>query len=325
MLFQDMPVPDIYVSFIIVNWNTCRLLLNCLHSIQQTIIDYTYEVIVVDNGSTDESVQEVKKQFGSQVVVIENAESRGFARANNQALRIARGRFIVLLNSDVVLKKGCIKALISFLAATPSVAIAGPRMVNSDGTLQNSYDNFPTLMTELLNKSLLRTLFPSQYSGKNPSATSPFEVDSVIGACMAIRGEAIHRTGTLDEDYFFFLEETDWCFRMRKAGWKIFHYPQAEVIHMQGQSKRRSPARARVEYYRSLYIFFKKNRSATSYVAVRVFRFLKLLINLISTALLLILTAGTQQRLREKTLTYAYLLCWHLMLCPDSWGLRQAK
>jgi hypothetical protein len=319
-----MPAPDIVLSFIIVNWNTCGLLLNCLHSIQQTITDYTYEAIVVDNGSTDGSVQEIKKQFGSQVTVIENPENRGFARANNQALHIARGRFMVLLNSDVVLREGCIKALVSFLAETPSAAIAGPRMVNSDGTLQNSYDNFPTLVTELFNKSLLRALFPTKYAGKNPAATSPFEVDSVIGACMVIRSEAIRQTGLLDEDYFFFLEETDWCFRMRKAGWKIFHCPRAHVIHLQGQSKRRSPARARVEYYRSLYIFFKKNRSTACYAAVRLFRFLKLLINFLSTALALCLTAGTQQRLREKTLTYAYLLWWHLLLCPDSWGLKQA-
>ena len=319
-----MPVADTDLSFIIVSWNTCSLLLNCLRSIQQTITDYTYEVIVVDNGSTDASVQEVKKHFGSQVIVIENSENRGFARANNQALCMARGRFMVLLNSDVVLKEGCINALIFFLTATPSAAMAGPRMLNGEGTLQNSYDNFPTLMTELLNKSLLRALFPSKYSGKNPSATAPFEVDSLIGACMAIRGEAIQQAGLLDEDYFFFLEETDWCFRMRKAGWQIFHCPQAEVIHFQGQSKRRSPARARVEYYRSLYTFFKKNRSPASYAAVRLFRFLKLLINLISTILALGLTAGTQQRLREKTMTYAYLLWWHFMLCPDSWGLRQA-
>ena len=209
--------------------------------------------------------------------------------------------------------------------ANPSAAIAGPRMVNRDGTLQNSYDNFPTLMTELFNKSLLRTLYPAQYSGKNPAATSPFEVESLIGACMAVRGAAITQAGLLDEYYFFFLEETDWCFRIRKAGWNIFHCPHAEVIHLQGQSKRRSPARARVEYYRSLYIFFKKNRSSASYAAVRLVRFLKVIINLISTFLALCLTFGTKQRLREKTLTYAYLLWWHLMLCPDSWGLKQVK
>ena len=319
-----MPATDTDLSFIIVNWNTCSLLLNCLRSIQQTITGYTYEVIVVDNGSTDESVQEVKKHFGSQIFVIENLENRGFAQANNQALRMARGRFMVLLNSDVVLKEGCITALISFLAANPSAAMAGPRMLNRDGTVQNSYDNFPTLVTELLNKSLLRALFPSKYSGKNPAATAPFEVDSLIGACMAISCQAIQQTGMLDEDYFFFLEETDWCFRMRKAGWKIFHCPAPEVIHLQGQSKRRSPARARVEYYRSLYTFFKKNRSSASYAAVRLLRFFKLIINLISTVLALCLTAGTQQRLREKTLTYSYLLWWHLLLCPDSWGLRQA-
>ena len=311
------------LSFIIVNWNTCRLLLDCLRSVKKTVTGYTYELIVVDNGSDDESVQEVKKQFGSPVILIENTQNLGFARANNQAMRIAQGSFIVLLNSDVVLKEGCIKSLISFLAATPSAAMAGPRMLNGDGTVQNSYDNFPTLVTELLNKSLLRTLFPSTYSGKNPAATSPFEVDSLIGACMAIRCQAIQQVGMFDEDYFFFLEETDWCFRMGRAGWKIFHCPEPEVIHLQGQSKRRSPARAGVEYYRSLYTFFKKNRSPVSYGALRLLRCLKLAINLLGTFLALCLTAGRHQKLRDKTKTYAYILCWHLLLCPDSWGLRQ--
>jgi GT2 family glycosyltransferase len=313
------------LSFIIVNWNTCRLLLNCLRSIQETVTGFTYEMIIVDNGSDDESVQEVRKQFGSQVILIENKQNLGFARANNQAIHIAQGTYLVLLNSDTVLKEGCINALISFLAATPFAAMAGPRMLNSDGTLQNSYDNFPTLVTELLNKSLLRVLFPSKYSGKNPAATSPFEVDSLIGACMAIRCQAIQQTGMFDEDYFFFLEETDWCFRMRSTGWQIFHCPRAEVIHLQGQSKRRSPARAGVEYYRSLYTFFKKNRSPASYVVLRIFRCLKLSINLLGTFLALCLTAGAHKKLRDKTKTYAYILCWHLMLCPDSWGLRQTS
>jgi hypothetical protein len=201
--------------------------------------------------------------------------------------------------------------------------MAGPRLLNDDGSLQNSYDNFPTLATELLNKSLLRTLYPAKYSGKSPTATEPFEVDSLIGACIAIRRAAIEKVGLLDEDYFFFLEETDWCFRMHKDGWKIFHYPQAEIIHLQGQSKRQRPALARVEYYRSLYLFFKKNRSFLSYLTLRIFRFVKLVINLALNLIGLCLTLGAGKRLREKSAAYAYILWWHLLLCPASWGLKK--
>ncbi len=309
------------LSFIIVNWNTCQLLLTCIESILKTVHGYCYEIIVVDNGSEDESVPEIKRQFGKQITLIENRHNLGFARANNQALRIAQGRFIVLLNSDAVLKPSAINILLSFLAATPLAAMAGPRMVSSAGILQNSYDNFPSLATELLNKSLLRFFFSRKYAGKNSIATAPFEVDSLIGACLAVKRQAIQEVGMLDEGFFFFLEETDWCFRMRRAGWKIYHCPGAEIIHLQGQSKGRNPGRAGVEYYRSLYRFFRKNRSAASYYALRSLRCVKLFINVIGTCLVLGLSAGTHRKSRIKTKTYAYVLCWHLLGCPDSWGL----
>ena len=313
------------ISFIIVNWNTCDLLLDCLHSIRNTVTGFTYEIVVVDNGSGDGSVQAVKKQFGSQALLIENRDNRGFARANNQALGIAQGRFIILLNTDTILQEGSISTLIAFLENNPSAAAVGPRMIDRDGSLQNSFDNFPSLTTELLNKSLLRALFPERYAGKISLASEPFEVDSIIGACMAIRRDAIQQVGPLDEDYFFFLEETDWCFRLRAAGWKMYHHPAAEIIHLQGQSKKRRPAQARIEYYRSLYLFFKKNRSTVSYALLRIVRFVKIAINCVLNLAGLCLTFGASQKLREKAAVYAYLLWWHLLLCPDSWGLRKNR
>jgi GT2 family glycosyltransferase len=311
------------ISFIIVNWNTCDLLLDCLHSIRNTVNGFTYEIVVVDNGSGDGSVQAVKEQFGSQVLLIENHDNRGFARANNQALAIARGRFIVLLNTDTIVQSGAIATLIRVLEDKPSAAVAGPRMIERDGSLQNSFDNFPSLATELLNKSLLRVLFPGKYAGKNRTAKGLFEVDSIIGACMAIRRDAIQQVGLLDEDYFFFLEETDWCFRLRAAGWKIYHDPQAVIVHLQGQSKQRRPAQARVEYCRSLYLFFRKNRSFASYAMLRTVRFIKIVLDCALNLLGLCLTLGISRKFREKTAVYAYLLAWHLLLCPDSWGLRK--
>ena len=298
------------ISFIIVNWNTCDLLLDCLHSIRNTVTGFTYEIVVVDNGSGDGSVQAVKKQFGSQALLIENRDNRGFARANNQALGIAQGRFIILLNTDTILQEGSISTLIAFLENNPSAAAVGPRMIDRDGSLQNSYDNFPSLTTELLNKSLLRALFPEKYAGKNSLASEPFEVDSIIGACMAIRRDAIQQVGPLDEDYFFFLEETDWCFRLRAAGWKMYHHPAAEIIHLQGQSKKRRPAQARIEYYRSLYLFFKKNRSTVSYALLRIVRFIKLVINCALNLTGLCFTLGASKKLREKASFYSYLLGW---------------
>ncbi len=308
------------ISFIIVNWNTSNLLLDCLHSIRNTVSECTYEIVVVDNGSCDGSVQAVKQQFSSPVTLIENPDNRGFARANNQALGIARGRFIILLNTDTIVQAGAIASLLRLLEDIPAAAAAGPRMIDRDGSLQNSFDNFPSLATELFNKSLLRVLFPGKFAGKNSTASAPFEVESIIGACMALRREAIQQVGMLDEDYFFFLEETDWCFRLRAAGWKIYHHPGAVIIHLQGQSKKRMPAAARIEYYRSLYLFFRKNRSPLSYAALRVARFVKVAVNCALNLLGLCLTVGQSRKLREKTAVYGRLLCWHLLLCPRFLG-----
>lgn len=312
-------------SFVIVNWNTQALLLDCIASIFATIHDATYEVIVVDNGSHDGSPDAVRGRFGDRVRLIGNAENRGFARANNQALRLAQGAYIVLLNSDTVLREGAIRELVRFLDAHPSAAIAGPAMVDEHGRLQNSFDNFPSLATELLNKSLLRLLFPGRYAGKAARGGEPFPVDSLIGACIVVRRTAIEQVGLLDEDYFFFLEETDWCLRMRRAGWDVYHVPSACIVHLQGRSKQRRPALAWIEYYRSLYLFFKKHRTVPVYIALRIFRFLKLMVNFMLTGVGLCLTLGARRRYREKIMVYGSLLVWHCRGCPDTIGLRSVR
>lgn len=318
---QDISVD---ISFVIVNWNTRDLLVDCLTSIEQRVSGFCFEIFVVDNNSSDGSADRVKELFADRVILIQNSENLGFARANNLAIRQARGKYVILLNSDTVLREKTVSGLVSFLERTPEAAMTGPRMVDENGKLQNSYDNFPSLLTELLNKSLLRRLFPKRFSGKTLVAKTPFEVDSLIGACIAIRSQAIREVGLFDEDYFFFLEETDWCFRIRKSGWKIFHQPEVEIVHLQGQSKKMRPALSWIEYYRSLYRYFKKNASFRSYMLLRVFRFGKLWINLLLTLAGLVLTLGFRRRLREKTVVYARLLWWHLCFCPDHVGLKGA-
>ena len=313
------------ISFIIVNWNTRELLLGCLASIRSTVQGCACEVFVVDNGSADGSREAVREKFGDMVQLIENSENQGFARANNRALKRSTGRYIILLNSDTVLRENTVSGLVQFLDAHPDTAMAGPRMVAADGKTQNSFDNFPTLATELLNKSLLRRLFPKKYTSKATRAAGPFEVESLIGACIAIRLSAIQRVGMFDEDYFFFLEETDWCLRMRRAGFRIYHLPQVEIVHLQGQSKKIRPALSWIEYYRSLYLFFKKNHPASSYYSLRIFRFLKLCINLVLTLLGFCLTLGMKQRYREKSVVYSRILWWHICLCPAGVGLRKTK
>jgi hypothetical protein len=310
------------ISFIIVNWNTRDILMDCLNSIYETVKDIDVEIYVVDNNSTDGSQVAVKNGFAD-VKLIENETNTGFGYANNQALRIMQGRFAVLLNSDAVLKENSVKRLLAFMTTTPSAGIAGVQLLNDDGSRQNSIDNFPSSETEIFNKSILRLFFPGKYPSKNMSYKDPIEVDSVIGACMMVRKEAIGDVGVFDEDYFIFLEETDWCFRMNKKGWKVYHVPDAEVFHLSGHSKKRTPWRSQIEYYISLYKFFRKNRTQASYLTLRVLKPCKIFINLILNILGNLITLFQKEGLRNRLLKYYKLSVWHLLMCPDSMGIQK--
>jgi GT2 family glycosyltransferase len=205
----------------------------------------------------------------------------------------------------------------------PGAGIAGAQLLNDDGSKQNSIDNFPSLETEVFNKSILRFFFPNKYPGKSRSYQSPIEVDSVIGACMMVREEAMEEVGIFDEDYFVFLEETDWCFRMQKKGWKVYHVPDARVIHLSGHSKRKSPWESQIEYYKSLYKFFRKNREIVPYIVLRILKPFKILINLILNVFGNLITLFQNERLRNRLFKYHKLLIWHILLCPDSMGIRK--
>ncbi len=287
-----------------------------------TVSNIDFEIYVVDNNSTDGSQESIIKEFPS-IKLIENKTNTGFAHANNQAFSIMNGRFAVLLNSDAVLKENAIKTLLAFMNNTPGAGMAGVQLLNRDGSRQNSIDNFPSPETEIFNKSILRFFFPDKYPSKNRSHHNPIEVDSVIGACVMVRREAMEEVGTFDEDYFFFLEETDWCYRMHKKGWKIFHVPDATVFHLSGHSKKKVPWESQIEYYRSLYKYFKKNRSAASYLIIRILKPCKVLINFVLNLLANLITLFQKESSRMRLLKYYKLLIWHLLLCPDNMGIQR--
>lgn len=309
------------ISVIIVNWNTRDMLINCIRSVYKTVNSHSYEIWVVDNGSTDGSVEAAVAQF-HQIKIIPNKENLGFAKANNQALRVMNGRYAVLLNTDTLLTDRTIDIIIEFMDRNEAVGICGGQLLNTDGTRQNSIANIPTLATELLNKSLLRKLFPQKYPGKEQDFREPVEVESVIGACMVVRRKAIEETGLMDEDYFFFLEETDWCLNMRKNGWKVFHHPEAKIYHLQGQSVGKVNERARIEYWISRYIFFLKNYGRTKLI------FLKSgLLTRLAVAILLLLVQNLlcffiYKKAKNKLKLNLRLMEWHLKGCPLDYGLQ---
>jgi GT2 family glycosyltransferase len=312
------------LSIVIVSWNTKEYLLPCLRSIFEKGQGMGSEVILVDNGSQDESGSEVKKVFPS-VHVIKNEENFGFAKAVNQGLQKASGKYALLLNPDTQVKRGAIEQLVSLMDTHLEAGAVGAQLLNTDGSKQNSIANFPSLATELFNKSLLRWLFPKKFPGKGRNYREPIEVDSVIGACMMVRRDALDRVGLLDEDYFLFLEETDWCYRMKKAGWKIYHVPQAEVYHFQGKSAEAVKKRARVEFYRSRYHFFKKNRGHLQWFLLLIGLVTRLGVELIMVTIACLFTFFTIKKWRQKLFVFSYLMGWHLGFCPEGMGLKSTK
>jgi len=310
------------LSIIVINWNTKEDLLHCLESIFKMGTGIQREVIVVDNGSQDGSQDIVKKNY-PWVSLIENKKNFGFAKAANDALRQMKGRYALLLNPDTQVKEGTIASLISFVDQHPEAGIVGAQLLNADGSKQNSIANFPSLTTELLNKSLLRWLFPNRFPGKGRDYSEPIEVDSVIGACMMVRRDALDQVGLLDEDYFLFLEETDWCYRMKRAGWKVYHVPQAEVYHFQGKSAETVKKEARIEFYRSRYHFFRKHRDGFQFLILLMGLVIKLMAESVFAGAASLLTFFTIKKLRRKLSNYIYLLWWHLRFCPEGMGLKR--
>ena len=302
------------ITIIIINWNTRELLCDCLRSVYETIGDVTFEIIVVDNASSDGSVAMVREEFPG-VRIIENTENRGFSTANNQAFAIMRGRYALLLNSDTVLTEGAVHELFAFMEGNAQAAMAGGQLLNRDGSRQNSIANYPTILSLLMNLPLLEVLFPGRYPSKRYEHKEPLAVESVIGACMIVRREAMDEVGVLDEGYFFFFEETDWAYRMRSAGWKIYHVPSARIYHLQGMSIGRD-VRSRMLFYRSRYRFFGKWKGGAYNKAVHGVIFARLIVNWLLTTVGAILTVGLHGKLRDKWVVYSRLIAWHLKGCP---------
>ena len=301
------------ISFVIVNWNTRDLLLQCLASIHQTAADMDFEVWLVDNASSDGSVGAARTAYPN-THIIENDRNLGFAAANNLAFAKMRGRYAVLINTDARLKAGAIKSLFVFMEETPEASMSCGQLLNEDGSKQNSIAPFPSLLSLISNETVLRLLFPQKYPSKRKHHTTPIAVDSCIGACIMVRKIAMERVGFLDERYFFFLEETDWAYEMKLKGWKIYFVPWAEIVHAQGKTVG-SGVSARILFYRSRYQFFEKWHKKT-YPLVLLFTFSRLLVNTLLNLLGAVFTLGLNRRLKEKLAVYTQLALWHLNGCP---------
>jgi GT2 family glycosyltransferase len=308
------------VSIIIVTRNTRAITIAAVQSIFESQDELEKEIIVVDNGSTDGTESALMAEFPT-IKFIRSESNLGFARANNLGAEKAAGEFLLLLNSDARLKSDSLRLAVDWMRQNPKAGVAGAQLLNPDGSRQNSIANFPSLATELLNKSLLRRIFPRRFPGKEHEFLEPVQVESVIGAFMLIRRELWQKIGGLDERYFFFFEETDFCAQARKLGWAVFHLPQVQVWHEQGKSAGQWPAAARIEYWRSRYLYFAKHHRLLSRIVLRVGLLVRLVIDTLVSGLSVLLTFGAAARPRSRWQTHSALWRWHLRGCPAEIGL----
>jgi GT2 family glycosyltransferase len=240
------------LSVIIVNWNTCNLLAQCLEAVYFAIQGVQLEVLVVDNGSRDGSPAMVRESF-AHARLIQNKANLGFACANNQAIRISRGRYILLLNSDAFLNPNVVEEMVRLMKADKTVGIVGPGLVYPDGRSQVSHGPLPNYWTELSSLVGLDKLFHTKNGGDKY-----FETGAVSGACMLIRKELLDRIGLLDESFFMFSEEVDLCKRCHEVGYKVIHIPYVQVMHVGGGSTGTTPKRMTYLYSGKL-LYFKKH------------------------------------------------------------------
>jgi N-acetylglucosaminyl-diphospho-decaprenol L-rhamnosyltransferase len=310
-------------AVIIVNYNGRPMLRDCVLSAVSEGVPAA-QIVVVDNGSQDDSVENLERSFDG-LAVIRNNCNAGFARAVNRGIKCASAgpsppEFVLLLNNDAQLESGALQAFAHGFDGLPSLAIAGGQLHYPAGRLQSAFAPLPSVVEEVLPLSLLKVISPHRFRRKSLQ-DEPTAVECVLGACFCVRSSVLPRLGLLDEDYFFFFEEIEWCQRARRMGVEVYYLPGARAIHGGGQTANRFRGPSRVEYQRSKLTFFRKTRSTAAYSAVSVFLVFRTFINALSGAVTCAATLFLSERLRLKAGTYWYLLCWHLLLRPATWGL----
>jgi hypothetical protein len=254
-------------SLVIVNWNAGAALRGCLASVFSGEGADQDQVILVDNASTDGSQQGLTATYPA-LELIQNARNVGFARAVNQGLRAARAPFAVLLNPDVVLEPSAVSRLVEFMTTHPEAGAAGPRLLDRDGAIQGSARRDPSAWTALFGRSApLTRLFPNnpvsqrELPALSADVAVPIEVDWVSGACLIARRTAWEETGLLDERFFLFWEDADWCRRFRQAGWRVYYVPTAGGTHFVGVSRARRRLGSIRDFHVSAYRYYRKHQA----------------------------------------------------------------
>jgi len=261
------------LSIVIVSYNTLQLLRQCMDSILLNPPSWTFEIIVVDNASSDGSADYLSERPGIKCIL--NTSNEGFGKANNRGIDASQGEFILFLNSDTLVTAGALDKLVGFMDKNPAAGIIGPKLVNADGKLiQMSWDFRPTIFSEVLRKFLspesirrrrflLRVIAWLQRKDR--------AVPVVNGSCMMFRKVVFEKTGPFDEKMFLYFEEPDLCIRANRAGWQVYFCPSVEIIHLHGQSMSQAIYSTHVHYQKSHLYYYKKHRPKLELALLKLF------------------------------------------------------
>jgi GT2 family glycosyltransferase len=255
------------LSIVIVTWNGKRYALECLESLYAHPINVPFEIIVVDNASTDGTPEAIRKRF-PQVQVVENQANLGFAKANNIGMSLAGGKYVCLINSDVVVYPGCLDQMRALMEANHNIGIMGPKMLCRDGNVGLSVMRLPTVWNTLCAALALNSMFPTSslfagFSIRTDAISAVTDVQVVTGWFWMISRTALQQVGGLDERFFMYGEDIDWCHRFGKAGWRVVFCGEAEALHYGGASSADTPARFYVEMRRANLQYFRKHHGLT--------------------------------------------------------------
>ncbi|BCJ87799.1 glycosyltransferase family 2 protein [Effusibacillus dendaii] len=257
------------LSIVIVSYNTKDLLIQTLDSVFRHTSGLYLEVFVVDNASSDGSPEAVTDLY-PQVKIIRNQKNEGFAAANNQAIEQATGRYILLLNSDTIVQESTFHTMITYMDGHSKIGAAGCKVVKPDGTLDLACRrSFPTPMNSLYQALKLDKLFPqsprfASYNLTYLDENEMYQVDCLVGAFMMVRRETIDQVGMLDDQFFMYGEDIDWCYRIKQAGWQIWYYPKTSIIHYKGASSAKKKYRMIWEFHRAMILYYRKHHAGNS-------------------------------------------------------------
>lgn len=261
------------LSIIIVSWNVRELLQNCLRSVLAET-NLTLQIIVVDSASTDGSPEMIAEQF-PQVELVACQENVGFPGGNNLGLARANGRYILLLNPDTTVHGDALSKMVSYLQQNPKVGVVAPQLLNEDGSVQSSRRRFPTLRTAFFESTWLQPYAPQavldDYFVRDVADGETAVVEWVMGACLMTRQEVVAQVGGLDEKYFMYSEELDYCRRIHEAGWQVVYYPQAQVTHLSGKSSEQAVTQRHINFNRAKLRYFRKYHGRLAAGILRLF------------------------------------------------------